>query len=190
MEKSTGMNSSPVTVYTVGHSNLSSEQLLTLLQHHGIEIIVDIRAYPGSKRFPQFHQEALRSSVETSGRVYHWAGRQLGGMRKLLGVSRHKALQSESFQAFADYMETDAFQKAVVQLINMAAQEKVALLCAERSAQNCHRSLISDYLVLKGVRVLHIEDTNAPQEHQLSPFARRESQQLIYDRAVTDQLDF
>ncbi|MDH5326380.1 MAG: DUF488 domain-containing protein [Gammaproteobacteria bacterium] len=183
---------SNVTVYTVGHSNLSTEDLLYLLQSFSIDVVVDIRAYPQSKRFPHFNGDVLRHRIEANGLVYHWAGRQLGGMRKPTPGyhSPHIALQSEFFRAFADYMETAAFQKAVQQLCSMAAASKVSLLCAERLAHDCHRSLISDYLLLQGAKVLHISAANTCYEHQLSEYARRESQQLIYDRAVSGQLDF
>lgn len=181
---------SPTTVYTVGHSNLSMERLLSLLQQQSIDTVVDIRAYPYSKRNPQFAQENLRAEVETIGLSYHWAGRQLGGMRKSTGASRHIALQSDSFRAFADYMETAAFKTAIRQLINMADRSRVAVLCAERIAENCHRSLIADYLVLNGINVMHITGPEQCAEHCLNEFARRESMELIYDRAVTSELDF
>lgn len=184
----------PTIVYTVGHSNCSTEQLLRLLQHESIETVVDIRAYPQSKRHPQFAQDLLRENIEQEGMVYHWAGRQLGGMRKSSNgsfkKSRHIALQSESFRAFADYTETIPFKKAVTQLINMAGKSKVVLLCAERLPTECHRSLISDYLLLNGVTVVHIVGFAKLCEHQLSTCARRESLELVYDRAVTGQLDF
>jgi uncharacterized protein (DUF488 family) len=87
-------------------------------------------------------------------------------------------------------MESDLFQKAAVQLINLATSANTAILCAERLPEHCHRSLISDYLLLQGVEVLHIIDQDTITSHQLSPLARRESQQLIYDRGTTRSLHF
>lgn len=154
-----------------------------------ITAVVDVRAYPQSQRHPQFSQQALRHSLETAGIVYHWAGKQLGGKRQVQGKSKHIAIEDENIRAYADYMESTMFQKAMVQLINLAISAKTAIMCAEKLPEHCHRSLISDYLLLQGVEVQHIIGLETIVSHQLSPLARRESQQLIYDRGATRPLN-
>jgi uncharacterized protein (DUF488 family) len=179
----------PKIVYTIGHSNRTIDGFIRVLQVVPITTVVDVRAFPQSQRHPQFSQQALRQSLETAGITYHWAGKQLGGRRNVQGKSKHIAIEDESLRAYADYMENVVFQKAVVQLINLAASAKTAIMCAEKLPEHCHRSLISDYLLLQSVEVQHIIDQETIVGHQLSPFARRESQQLIYDRGATRPLN-
>jgi len=179
----------PVTVYTIGHSNRTIDELLSLLRRIPITILVDVRAHPQSQRYPQFSQEPLRQSLEAAGVTYHWAGRHLGGMRKSQGVSKHIALEDESLRAYADYMEGESFQKTVVQLMHLAATSNTAILCAEKLPEQCHRSLLSDYLLLQAADVSHIIEDEIIVRHQLSPQVRRESVQLIYDRGATQLLD-
>lgn len=183
------MRKDPVTLYTIGHSNRTTAELIQALRTVPVETLVDVRANPQSGRHPQFSQQALRQSLEAAGITYHWAGRQLGGRRQAQGSSKHIAIEDEAIRAYADYMESDTFQKAAVQLMNLAATENIAILCAEKLPEHCHRSLISDYLLLQGLEVQHIIDLDNIVSHQLSPFARRESQQLIYDRGATRPLD-
>lgn len=183
-----GIEASSLTVYTVGHSNRSVEDFISLLQAVAIKTVVDVRAYPQSNRYPHFSQDELRQHLGKAGMVYHWTGRQLGGMRKSNGESKHVALNDAAMQAYADYMESEPFQKAIVQLINLASQNNTAILCAEKLPENCHRSFISDYLMLQGVEVKHILDNSNVAPHQLNSLARRESQELVYDRGVTNNL--
>lgn len=178
------------TVYTIGHSNRALETFVQTLRSVPVTTLVDVRAYPQSQRFPHFSQEPLRQNLERAEIIYHWAGKQLGGMRSPQAQSKHIALQDEKLRAYADYMESDLFQKAMVQLINLATIKNTAVLCAEKLPEHCHRSLLSDYLLLQGVEVSHIIDQGNIVNHQLSPFARRESRQLIYDRGATQTLDF
>lgn len=183
------MQKDPVILYTIGHSNRTTAEFIQALQTVPIDTVVDVRANPQSRRHPQFSQQALRQSLEAAGITYHWAGRQLGGRRQAQDPSKHLAIADEAIRAYADYMESEIFQKAAMQLINLAATGKTAILCAEKLPEHCHRSLISDYLLLQGLEVLHIIDQDNIISHQLSPLARRESQQLIYDRGATRPLD-
>ena len=178
-----------VTLYTIGHSNRSIEEFVEILRHIPINTLVDVRAYPQSQRYPQFSQESLRQSLGTAGITYHWAGKQLGAMRKPQRESKHIALKDENLRAYADYMQSEVFQKAMVQLIHLASLENTVILCAEKLPEHCHRSLISDYLLLQGVEVRHILDEATIVSHQLNPLVRRESQQLVYDRGATKSLD-
>ena len=178
----------PLTLYTVGHSNRKLEELIALLREAGVDTLVDVRAQPRSQHNPQFNDQSLRAACERAGVVYHWAGRQLGGMRVPRPDSPHVALE-EGRRGFADHMDTDAFKKAVSQLRHLAATGTCAILCAERDPDNCHRALIADYLTLQGVRVLHLLAPGESREHMLSSEARRESAALVYDRQTTARFD-
>lgn len=177
------------TIYTIGHSNRSLEELLALLQQNAIQIVVDIRATPYSGRFPHFSQDNLRTAMNDNDIVYHWAGRQLGGQREAANPLSHPALQEDGLRGFAEYMETTQFERAIAQLINLAGTAKTAIMCAEKCMEHCHRALISDYLTLKNIRVVHIITSNQIVEHQMSPLTRTESARLIYDRNMNSQLD-
>lgn len=178
-----------ITVYSVGHSNRSIEQLFALLHEAGIRLLVDVRSQPVSQRHPQFEGETLRADLEEAGLQYHWAGRSLGGLRSPRADSPHIALAEDGLRGYADHMDTDFFQKGVTQLINLAGQSTTAVLCAERLPEQCHRQLLADYLLLQGVTVMHLIEPGKQREHQLSAQARRESARLVYDRLVSGTLD-
>ena len=176
------------TIYAIGHSSRPMDAFIQLLVERAIQTLVDVRAQPHSNCFPHFTMGALREAMDELGIVYHWAGRQLGGRRSARPDSRHGALD-EGLRGYADYMETDRFHKSAAQLVNLAARSPTAMLCAERSPERCHRRLIADYLTLEGVEVIHLIERNDAHVHSLSPEARRESAQLIYDRHVNAELD-
>lgn len=177
-----------VALYSIGHSNRAITELVGLLRSAGIATLVDVRAQPASTRHPQFAMDALRAALEKEDIVYHWAGRQLGGFRQPKPGSPHIALESEGFRGFADYMETEAFQRGVSQLVNLGMKAPTAFLCAEKLPEQCHRSLIADYLTLQGITVLHLIDAIETREHRLNPLARTESGKLVYDRQVSRPL--
>lgn len=176
-------------VYTVGHGNRDLDGFIALLRAAGIQTLVDIRAYPQSRRFPHFNRDALREAVETADMVYHWAGRSLGGNRRCRSDSPHRALPEGSLRGFADHMESETFLAGVGQLLRLASQSRLVLMCAERLPENCHRNLLSDYLLLNGRSVWHLIDSDERREHLLSPAARRESRRLVYDRFTDATLD-
>lgn len=174
------------TLYTIGHGDRSLEELLTLLREVDIRALVDVRAQPHSSRHPQFSAAALRAALEEAGILYHWAGRQLGGRRPPRTASRHQALEAQ-LRGYADHMDGAGFRQDALQLQRMAGQGATAMLCAERDPGHCHRRLIADYLSLQGLRVVHLLAPGKQQEHLLSPEARRESAELIYDRNADGQ---
>jgi uncharacterized protein (DUF488 family) len=184
------MNIHPVRVYTVGHSNRTLDELIRILKTNDIKMLLDIRSYPFSRRHPQFAKESLREAVIEQDIQYHWAGRQLGGMRKVTNAGVHSALPTAGLQGFAEYMKSEAFSKAVTQLVGLAAKGNTVMLCAEKVPEQCHRSLISDYLDINSVKVIHLIDESTREEHRLNQGARRESNSLIYDRNVTTNLQF
>jgi uncharacterized protein (DUF488 family) len=180
---------SPPILYTAGHGNRSLDELLTLLREAAIETLVDVRAHPASRRHPQFGSESLRQALEEQGIVYHWAGRQLGGLRAARPDSRHAGLP-EGLRGYADYMETEAFGRAAQQLVGLAARGATAILCAERYPDQCHRSLIADDLTLRGVRVLHLMEPGVLTSHRLHPALQVQGGVLVYCRGSQPSLRF
>ena len=124
--------------------------------------------------------------LEKSGITYHLAGRHFGGKRKSnrSSVSQHTALEKDSLRAFADYMDGDEFKRATNQLINLSSKAPTVIMCAEILPEKCHRLLISDYLILQNMDVIHLLDEGNTQVHFLSSNARHETQSLIYDREM------
>jgi uncharacterized protein (DUF488 family) len=177
-----------LTLYTVGHGNRTLEELIALLREAGVDTLVDVRAQPRSRRNPRFNDDSLRAACGRAGVVYHWAGRQLGGMRAPRPDSPHVALE-EGVRGFADHMDTDDFKKGASQLQRLAARGACAMMCAESDPGKCHRALIADYLTLQGARVVHLLAPGESREHALSPAARRESAALVYDRHASARLD-
>ena len=159
-----------------------------MLAGAGIATLVDVRAKPHSARHPQFNENALRETCSRSSIVYHWAGRHLGGRRPRRPGSPHIALE-DGRRGFADHMGSAAFKLAAAPLLSLAGQAPTAMLCAERDPGRCHRELIADYLLLQGATVLHLLEPGESREHLLSPQARRESAELLYDRQISGQLD-
>jgi len=167
-------------LYTIGHSTRSVDELIEVLQAHSIQTLVDIRSYPASRRLPHFNRESLEKTLPAAGIRYVWMKALGGRRRKIRGDSPHVALRSASFRNYADYMLTDDFQRAIADLIALAEQSRTAYMCAERVYFHCHRMMVSDWLVAHGHKVLHIEGMGPPQPHTLMEEARVESGQVIY----------
>lgn len=177
------------TLFTIGHSDRALSRLLAVLGEVHLTALVDIRAWPRSQCYPHFDADRLRAAAEAEGMTYHWAGRNLGGMRTPRPRSRHTALQDDGLRGYADHMESDEFQAAATQLIALARRGPLAVLCAEREPDRCHRSLLADYLTLKGVHVVHLLDLGERRDHMLAPELRRETDQPVYDRHQSGRLD-
>jgi uncharacterized protein (DUF488 family) len=168
------------TLYTIGHSTRSSEEFIAVLRAHGIRTLVDIRAFPVSRRLPHFNQEALEVSLKTSGIRYVWM-KELGGYRKKIRTeSPHVALRNESFRNYADYTLTQEFREAIDRLLSLAREGHTACMCAERLFFQCHRMIVSDYLAAQGHEVQHIEDEGPVKVHRLTSDARVINGELIY----------
>ncbi len=168
------------TIFTIGHSTRTSDELIEVLQAHRIETLVDIRAFPMSRRLPHFNREALEESLPQARIEYVWM-KDLGGRRKKIrDDSPNIALRSPSFRNYADYMLTEHFETAMGELIQHAEHSRTAYMCAERLYFKCHRMLISDWLVAHGHEVLHIDGSGPTKAHQLMPEARLIEGQLIY----------
>ena len=168
------------TLYTIGHSTRTLEELIEVLHAHSIEVLADIRSFPMSRRLPYFNREALEKSLPTAGIRYVWI-KELGGRRmKIRDDSPHVALRNDSFRNYADYMLTPGLQQGIDGLLSLAGQSGTAYMCAERVYFHCHRMLVSDWLVAHGHEVLHIDGSGPVKPHHLMAEARMVDGQLIY----------
>jgi uncharacterized protein (DUF488 family) len=168
------------TLYTIGHSTRSLDELIEALQVHKIQTLVDIRAFPMSRRLPQFKRESLETSLPAAGIRYLWM-KELGGYRKKTrDDSPHVGLRNESFRNYADYMLTAEFETAMAELIALAEDSRTAYMCAERIYFRCHRMLVSDWLVAHGHEVMHIDGAGPAKAHSLTAEARVIEGELIY----------
>ena len=167
-------------IWTIGHSTRTIDEFISLLKKNGIELLADVRAWPGSKRYPQFNKDALAESLNAHGiRYEHFP--ELGGKRKPNPDSRNTAWRNTSFRAYADYMETEQFHKGTDRLLDFAREAGPAsIMCAEAVWWRCHRSLISDYLKARGVEVLHILGANKVEPHPYTSAARIVNGELSY----------
>jgi uncharacterized protein (DUF488 family) len=168
------------TLYTIGHSTRRIEDLVAALQAHSIKTLVDIRAFPMSRRLPQFNRENLEKSLAAASIRYVWM-KELGGRRKKsLDDSPNIALRNDSFRNYADYMLSPEFERAMAELVALAEQSRTAYMCAERVYFRCHRMLVSDWLVAQGHEVFHIDNEKPAKPHKLMSDARMEEGRLIY----------
>ncbi len=159
-------------VFTIGHSSHPLGTFIWLLRKHGVELLVDIRRFPGSKRHPQFSRENLSSSLMEEDIEYLWL-EALGGRReKAHGPSSNQGLTDQGFRNYADYMATDGFRQGVETLMEIAVRHRPAIMCAEAMFWQCHRRLLSDYLTANGVKVQHIFPSGEAKPHEMTPGAK------------------
>ena len=171
---------SMATLFTIGHSTRTLDELIAALQSHSIQTLVDIRSFPMSRRLPHFNRESLEQTLPSAGIRYTWM-KDLGGRRKKsLDDSPNIALRNDSFRNYADYMLTPEFERAVLDIIKLAEESRTAYMCAERVYFRCHRMLVSDWLVAHGHEVLHIDDAKPAKPHKLMAEARLVDGQVIY----------
>jgi uncharacterized protein (DUF488 family) len=166
------------TIYTVGHSTRSADDFVALLHREGIRALVDVRAFPMSRRHPHFNQDSLMVSLPAHGITYTHAP-ALGGRRRPRANSPNGAWRNESFRAYADHMGTAVFREALTQLIDRATHLRTTVMCAEAVPWKCHRSLIADALVARGCEVRHVLDASTDM-HQLMSIARVENGEVTY----------
>jgi uncharacterized protein (DUF488 family) len=168
------------TLYTIGHSTRTLDELIETLHAHSIARLADIRSFPRSRRLPHFNRESLEKTLPAAGIQYVWM-KDLGGRRKTIRHdSPNLALRNASFRNYADYMLTSEFQRAAADLIGLAGQSRTAYMCAERVYFHCHRMLVSDWLTAHGHEVFHIDGTAPSKPHQLLPEARVIDGKLVY----------
>ena len=166
-------------IYTIGHSTHPPDPFVAMLKAHDVGQIADVRLIPKSARYPHFARERLAPLLESRGlRYQHFP--ELGGHRRPRPDSINTAWRVEAFRGYADYMATEAFQTALERLLTFADGWRTAVMCAEAVWWQCHRRLLADALLVRGVPVLHILSSSAPKPHELSEFAREREGRVIY----------
>ncbi|HEV8618630.1 MAG TPA: DUF488 domain-containing protein [Candidatus Udaeobacter sp.] len=196
-------------IWTIGHSTRAIDIFISLLEENGIKVVADVRRLPGSKRYPQFNRETLAKSLKEHGiRYEHFP--ELGGRRKAKKDSHNTAWRNASFRGYADHMETEEFRTGIERLLDLAQEtqpirspssspspqrekgsplpsgegrgegNRIALMCAEAVWWRCHRALISDYLKMRGVEVVHIVDAKKTEPHPYTSAARIVNGELKY----------
>ena len=163
-------------IWTVGHSTHPIESFKQILLAHQIELLVDVRTYPGSRRYPQFNKSVLAESL---GIKYQHEPR-LGGRRTPRKDSHNTAWRNAQFRGYADHMETDEFKEGIKVLLELAKHSRTTVMCAEAVWWRCHRSLIADYLKAEGHTVIHIMGTNKTEEHPFTSAASIVEGKLSY----------
>jgi uncharacterized protein (DUF488 family) len=166
-------------VFTIGHSTRPIEDFIALLKAHKIQLLVDVRTIPRSRLNPQFNRDALPDSLHPAHMRYqHMA--ELGGLRHARKDSTNTAWRNLSFRGFADYMETPEFEKGLTHLIEESRSRRTAIMCAEAVPWRCHRSLIADSLVARGIEVLEISSATRADPHKMTPFAKVDGTKVHY----------
>jgi uncharacterized protein (DUF488 family) len=166
-------------IFTIGHSTLPIDQFLGLLRKFRIETLADIRTVPRSRHNPQFNADALAGELVASN-VYYMPMPSLGGLRHARKDSPNMGWRNESFRGYADYMQTPAFSDALDKLIVASREKRVAIMCAEAVPWRCHRSLVADALLIRGVPAIDIFSNADSRLHELTPFAHVEGTRLTY----------
>ena len=168
-----------LSVWTIGHSTLSLEDFVARLKSFAIELLVDVRSFPGSRRYPQFNKDDLSQSLDRVGIAYQHL-RELGGRRRVRPDSTNLAWRNESFRGYADYMETKEFHDGIERLLELAGKQRTAIMCSEAVWWRCHRSMISDFLKVKGIEVIHIMGEEKSELHPFTSAARVVNGELSY----------
>ena len=168
-----------LSIWTIGHSTLAIEDFLRLLQTSEIRVLADVRSFPGSRRYPQFNKDNLQSSLAAN-QIEYVHLPELGGRRRARPDSINMSWRNESFRGYADYMETHGFELGISKLLDLAAQRRTAIMCAESLWWRCHRSLISDYLKVKGIEVVHLIAGGKSEPHPYTSAARIVDGELSY----------
>ena len=168
-----------MTVFTIGHSTRPVDEFIGLLTAHGVQRLIDVRTIPQSRHNPQFGREQLSASLEQAGIGYtHMPG--LGGLRHPRKDSTNTGWRNASFRGYADYMQTREFEESLDRCVELAGQQRVALMCAESVPWRCHRSLIADALLARGIEVREITSPRDSRLHTLTPWARIDGTKVTY----------
>ena len=161
----------PATIWTIGHSIRPIEEFLGLLAGARIQVIADVRSFPGSRKYPQYGKEALAATLATHEIGYHWL-QALGGRRRVSPDSPNTVWRNASFRGYADYMSSEEFEHGLTRLLKIASKARTAIMCAEAVWWRCHRSMIADALCVRGIEVVHILDANHSKVHPMTAPAR------------------
>ena len=159
-------------VFTIGHGTRTTDELCSLLKANGVELLIDVRRFPGSRKHPHFSRDSLEEQLPGYGLVYEWWGEELGGRRSNSGPTKHPAWRHAAFQAYADHMDEASFRSSFLTLEKRASGTPLAVMCSETLWWRCHRRLIADVLTVREHSVQHIMGTDKLQTHPLNPLAR------------------
>jgi uncharacterized protein (DUF488 family) len=167
-------------IWTVGHSTRTREEFYEILLAYRISALVDVRSFPGSRRYPHFNKQELSNTLEGAGIKYSHSP-QLGGRRRPSPHSKNTVWKNASFRAYADHMESEEFKKGIEDLLELSVERRTAIMCAEALWWRCHRSLIADFLKAKGIEVIHILDDKHTEDHPYTSAARIVDGRLSYE---------
>lgn len=176
------------TIYTIGHSTRSIDEFIDLLGAHEIGQLVDIRTIPKSRHNPQYMQDALEKSLPAAGIDYIYL-KALGGLRSKAKHSVNDAWENASFRNYADYMQTDAFAAGLAELIQLAESGPTAIMCAEAVPWRCHRRLVSDALMVRGIDSCEIRSASSERMHTLTSFAVVDGTNITYPKSAVAKSD-
>ena len=174
------------TIWTIGHSTRAGADFIHILKAHQMNTLVDVRSFPGSRRYPQFNSAELSESLAVEGITYYHL-QTLGGRRRPSLDSKNTAWRNPSFRAYADHMETVEFKQGIEELLGLASKGRTAIMCAEALWWRCHRSLIADYLKALGASVIHVRDEKQIEEHPYTSAARIVQGRLSYEGLFTEE---
>ncbi|MGH9715855.1 MAG: DUF488 family protein [Candidatus Acidiferrales bacterium] len=166
-------------IFTVGHSTRPIGEFIRILQAHGVNQVIDIRTIPKSRHNPQFNADALAAALRGA-KIRYVHLKELGGLRHARKDSVNLGWRNASFRGFADYMQTPEFAAALDRAIELAKSRPSTLMCAEAVPWRCHRSLVADALLVRGIRVEHIISAAEPKAHSLTAFARVRGKHITY----------
>ncbi|MGR8946792.1 MAG: DUF488 domain-containing protein [Gammaproteobacteria bacterium] len=176
------------TVFTIGHSKRSIEKFLRCLGDSAIELLIDVRTYPRSKRNPHFAQHELPDSLKEAGIAYRWSGKALGGLRKLREPNPHTALSETGASAYAAHMSTQIFRQEIDEILRLSENQATCMMCAEADPAKCHRQFIADYLLVAGYSVQHLDYSGGSRTHKLSVALNIENGHLVYNKNSQQRL--
>ena len=168
-------------IWTIGHSTRPLEELVEMLESFKIELVADIRSYPGSRRYPQFNKEALEVSLPEN-HIQYIHLKTLGGRRKVNADSKNTAWRHPAFRGYADYIETEEFKQGIKELEAIALKQRTAYMCSEAVWWRCHRTMVSDYLKVHGWTVMHIMAVGKEEGHPYTAPARIVNGELSYEK--------
>ena len=177
----------PAEIWTVGHSRHTTEEFIAILKSQQIEAVADVRRFAVSRRHPHFNEMEMFKSLSKE-EIEYVSFAELGGRRRALANSRNSLWRNESFRGYADFMLTPDFERGMERLLELAAQKRTAIMCAELLWWRCHRALIADYLKSKGIKVTHILGAGKIEEHPYTSAARLAGGKLTYEPAVSLEL--
>lgn len=170
-----------LTIYTIGHSTHTGQNFVEILKTYGIELLVDIRTIPKSSHNPQFNSDSLERSLNDNS-IDYFRLPGLGGLRKTKKDSVNQGWGNAAFRGFADYMQTEEFEESLLQLIDIARMQMTVIMCAEAVPWRCHRSLIGDALLVRGISVMDIMGKGSVKEQQITPWAEIRHLKVVYPK--------